>query len=176
MTVTSTHPSRVVVNTPGRESEGSWFETCSDELLAFNTLVDLWLGKLRIFSQIHNCTHKNSRITSHCKLITSGSCCGPKQLLAGQGAGRLWHWTCCRQCWHWHWTFPGRKRSFCGALRGSGAARGGRQGRQAPPLAPSLCPRRVPRARPAGLAASGERVQIAQRKDKGEYKGSDSDS
>ena len=45
----STPPSNVVVNTPGRESGGSWFETCSGAWyprrrpcgVAINTLVDL---------------------------------------------------------------------------------------------------------------------------------------
>ena len=54
----STPPSSVVINTQGRESWGSWFETCSGVWyprlrpcgVAINTLVDLinWLGKPQV--------------------------------------------------------------------------------------------------------------------------------
>ena len=57
-----TPPSSVVVNTQGRESGGSWFETWSGVWyprrrlcgVAINTLVDLlnWLGKPQVLNQV----------------------------------------------------------------------------------------------------------------------------
>ena len=60
-------PSGVVVNTQGRESGGSWFETCSGvwypRRVAIKTLVYLihWLGKPQVFCFVnHGRLHSTS--------------------------------------------------------------------------------------------------------------------
>ena len=79
----STPPSSVVVNTQGRGSGDSWFETCSDVWypgrrpsgVAINTLVDLidWLGKPQVFSLLQSiCYFENWAAAPRTSQISEG--------------------------------------------------------------------------------------------------------